>query len=415
MNSKKILTDSKRASRALLKIEDSRISAFLKTLAKELEKNSANILRENLKDLKNIDVKNAIYDRVRLDKVKIEGIAKGVREIAEYKSPIGISLEKRTLKNGLKLEKITTPLGTVGVIFEARPNVVVDVFAICFKAKNVCILKGGSDAKHSNEILMKIIKNTLRKFFGRNDFVELLPNERKYTNELMCADGMVDLLIPRGSMALIDFVRKNATVPVIETGAGVCHTYFEESGNVRDSAEIIFNAKTQRPGVCNALDTLIVNEKALKHLPKLCVKLAEKEVEIFADDKSFKKLKGNYPAELLKKSTKESFGTEYLSLKMSIKTVKNIEEAISHINTFGSGHSEAILSFNKKNIERFLNEVDASCVYANASTRFTDGGEFGLGAEIGISTQKLHARGPMGIRELTSYKWQIKGSGQIHK
>ncbi|MFA5821173.1 MAG: glutamate-5-semialdehyde dehydrogenase, partial [Candidatus Gracilibacteria bacterium] len=293
------------------------------------------------------------------------------------------------------------------------PNVVTDIFALCFKAKNGCVLKGGSDCQATNEALMKLIKKSMEKFLKNSDAAVLLPNDKKVIGEFMKSDRLVNVLIPRGGAGLIDFVRKNSSIPVIETGAGVVHVFFDESGKTDMGKQIILNAKTQRPSVCNAMDTLLMHEKKLPELPDLCVMLEEKGVEIFADAKAYEALKGRYKDELLKKAEKDSFGCEFLSLQMAVKTVANVDEAIEHINTFGSGHSEAIITDNRENSEKFLEEVDAACVYVNASTRFTDGGEFGMGAEVGISTQKLHARGPMGLRELTSYKWEVVGSGQV--
>ena len=400
-----LLQKVKASSRKLVMVDGEEIRQSLLTLADALVKKSDEILEANKKDLSSIDAEDPIYDRVLLTEERISDIAESVREVARYDSPIGEIIEARTLENGLELSKVRTPIGVVGVIFEARPNVVIDIFTLCYKSKNACVLKGGSQSIHSNQALIDIIHEILED----KNVVVLLPNDRELIGEFLKMDEYVDVIIPRGGKGLIDFVRKNSLIPVIETGAGVVHTYFDEDGDLTKGEGIVFNAKTHRPSVCNALDTLIVHSSRLKDLPALCEKLAEKKVEIFADNIAFEALEGY---EYLQTATSEDFGNEYLSLKMSIKVVDNLDEAIDHINTFGSGHSEAIITENKEAADRFLKAIDAAAVYVNASTRFTDGGVFGLGAEVGISTQKLHARGPMGIKELTSYKWQIIGDGQ---
>jgi len=407
------LKKAKQAGRKLVSVSDKDIGAVLFKLSDLLKKNKKEILAANKKDLLKIDKKLSIYDRILLTEERINELADGLKTIANYASPIGKIIEEKPLKNGLKLRKISVPLGVVGVIFEARPNITIDVFALCFKAKNACVMKGGSDCALSSEILMKMIKKALGKKL--ENAVTLLPNDRSVVAKFMRANNYVDVLIPRGSANLIKFVRENATIPVIETGAGVVHTYFDETGKVSMAEDIIFNEKNRRPSVCNALDTLIIHKSRLDDLKSICKPLISTKVKIFADKLSYDKLKNSYPKELLALAKAENFGKEYLSLQMSIKTVNNIQEAIDHINTYGSMHSEAIITENKNHAEKFLKEVDAACVYVNASTTFTDGGEFGLGAEIGISTQKLHARGPMGINELTSYKWLVYGKGQIRK
>ena len=303
-------------------------------------------------------------------------------------------------------------MGVVGVIYEARPNVTFDVFSLCFKSGNACVLKGGTDAYDSNVAIVNIIQSVLNKFGLDKNMVTLLPAGREATSDLMNAVGYVDVIIPRGGKGLIEFVRDNSRIPVIETGAGICHTYFDEFGDTEKGEKIIFNAKTRRVSVCNALDCVVIHEKRLAQLPELCKRLAEKNVIIYADVKAYTFLNGKYPKELLQKATAESFGTEFMDYKMAIKTVSSIEEAIQHITKYSSKHSECIVSENQDNIELFKKVIDAACVYSNASTAFTDGAQFGLGAEIGISTQKLHARGPMGLAELCSYKWIITGEGQ---
>ena len=353
------------------------------------------------------------YDRLQLTAERIHGIATDIENVAGLPSPVGKILKEEIRPNGLKISKITVPFGVIGIIYEARPNVTFDVFALCLKSGNACVLKGGSDAIYSNNAIVSVIKNVLRKFGVDENTVCLLSGGREETNEILHARSFIDLIIPRGSQGLIDFVRENATIPVIETGAGICHTYFDEFGDAEKGREIIFNAKTRRPSVCNALDCLIIHESRLDELPVFSKRLEEQNVEIYADQKSFSQLAGIYPYDLLHKATEESFGTEFLSLKMAVKTVANFDEALAQINKYSSKHSEAIISENAQNIEKFRKMVDASSVYSNASTAFTDGAQFGLGAEIGISTQKLHARGPMALEELTSYKWIVEGNGQV--
>jgi len=350
-----------------------------------------------------------------LTRERIEAIAGDIRVVAALPSPLAKILMETVRPNGMKVKKISVPFGVVGIIYEARPNVSFDVFSLCLKSGNACVLKGGTDAYHSNAAIIQIIQSVLEKSRLDKNIVTLLPAGREATADLMNAVGFVDVIIPRGGKGLIDFVRKNSKVPVIETGAGICHTYFDEFGDVEKGKEIIFNAKTRRVSVCNALDCLIIHEKRLPDLPRLCEKLAEKQVMIFADIKSFTFLNGKYPKLLLQKATNESFGTEFLDFKMSIKTVESLDIAIAHITKFSSKHSECIVSENKKNIAVFDKTVDAACIYTNVSTAFTDGAQFGLGAEIGISTQKLHARGPMGLSELCTYKWIIKGDGLTRK
>ena len=389
------------------------INKVLKSVAEATLKNTDYIISENKKDLARMDVSDPRYDRLELTRGRLEAIASDILKVAELPSPVGRILSETTRPNGLKISRISVPFGVIGIIYEARPNVTFDVFSLCFKSGNACILKGGSDAINSNVAITKIIRSILEKEGINPDILALLPAGRSETAQLLSADKYVDLIIPRGSRGLIDFVRENATIPVIETGAGICHTYFDESGDKEIARKIINNAKTRRVSVCNALDCVIVNEKRLADLDYLVGLCADKDVIIYADAKAYKSLKGKYPSKLLMKADKSSFGTEFLSCKMSVKTVASTEEAIRHINAYGSKHSEAIISGNKANIELFKIQVDASSVYANTSTAYTDGAEFGLGAEIGISTQKLHARGPMALEALTTYKWIIDGNGQI--
>lgn len=410
-----ILEKARLASYDLNLLETARLDAVLHAVADATEENMQFILSENRKDLDKMDPTNPKYDRLQLTENRVREIAKGIREVAMLPSPLNLILEERVRPNGLKLQKISVPFGVIGIIYEARPNVSLDVFSLCFKSGNVCLLKGGSDAACSNRAIVDIIRDVLVKQNVNPDFVTLLPNEREATTELLNAVGYVDLIIPRGSSGLINFVRANAKVPVIETGAGICHTYFDEFGDKEKAERIVFNAKTRRVSVCNALDCLIVHEQRLSDLAFVCQRLADKKVIIYADAKSYSFLLGKYPSELLQKATNESFGTEFLDYKMSVKTVETLQQAIAHITKYSSKHSEAIISENAANVAYFQKVVDAACVYTNASTAFTDGGQFGLGAEIGISTQKMHARGPMALREITSYKWLISGDGQVRE
>jgi len=404
-----------KASRSLNMVSENTINQVLLAVAEEAVAKTELILAENARDLSAMDRNNPMYDRLLLTKERIEGIAQDIRNVVLLPSPVGKILMETLRPNGLKITKITVPFGVVGIIYEARPNVSFDVFSLCLKSGNACVLKGGTDAYHSNLAIIVVIQTVLEKFGLDKNIVTLLPAGRESTAELLNATGYVDVIIPRGGKSLIDFVRDNSKVPVIETGAGICHTYFDEFGDVEKGANIIFNAKTRRVSVCNALDCLVIHEKQLRNLPLLCAKLAEKNVIIYADVKAYTFLNGKYPKALLEKANTESYGIEFLDYKMSIKTVESIEEAIEHISTYSSKHSECIVSENRENTAIFDTMVDAACVYTNASTSFTDGAQFGLGAEIGISTQKLHARGPMGLEELCSYKWIVKGNGQIRK
>ncbi len=399
-----------KSSRKLIGIQDLQVRQVLDDLAELAEAQIPFLLKENQKDLDRMEKTNPMYDRLLLSDSRIKGIAGEIRQVANLESPLGILLEKRTLENGLELSKITVPLGVIGIIYEARPNVTFDVFTLALKSGNGLVLKGGSDADFSNRAIMTLIHQVLEKHGLPAEAFQLLPPDRAATKALLEAVGYVDVIIPRGSQGLIGFVRQNAKVPVIETGAGIVHTYVDETADLEKSKAILHNAKTRRPSVCNSLDCLIIHESRLKDLSELILPMLNSGVAVFVDEKAFASISTNpqiHPAQA------EHFGTEFLSLKLSIKTVQNLDEALDHIATYSSKHSEAILSENPEAIERFLNEVDAAAVYANASTAFTDGNQFGLGAEIGISTQKLHARGPMALRELTSYKWVVRGSGQV--
>ncbi len=402
-----------KASSSLNLVSDETIKSVLLALADETLAKSDLILNENAKDLAAMDKVNPMYDRLLLTKERIEGIAADIRNVASLPSPLGKILMETTRPNGMKISKITVPFGVIGIIYEARPNVSFDVFSLCLKSGNACVLKGGTDANNSNSAIVKVIQSVLLKFGLDQNTVTLLPAGREATAELMNAAGTVDVIIPRGGKGLIDFVRDNSRIPVIETGAGICHTYFDEFGDAENGKEIIFNSKTRRVSVCNAMDCLIINKKRLADLPQLCEKLATKNVIIYADEKAYTFLNGKYPTALLQKATDESFGIEFLDYKMSVKTVTSVLDAVEHIAKYSSKHSECIVSEDENNITYFEKVVDASCVYTNVSTSFTDGAQFGLGAEIGISTQKQHARGPMALAELCSYKWIIKGNGQI--
>ncbi|MGV3587539.1 MAG: glutamate-5-semialdehyde dehydrogenase [Adhaeribacter sp.] len=413
MDLQPIFQNTQKASRGLGLLAPEKVNAVLQDLADAAVAQTSFLLSENEKDLARMDPTDPKYDRLKLTANRLADIANDIRNVAGLTSPLSKILLEKELPNGLQISKISVPLGVVGVIYEARPNVTFDVFALCFKTGNACILKGGSDAAASNAAIISVIHAVLTQHHIDTNIAALLPPDRQATEALLQAIGYVDVLIPRGSQALIDFVRQNAKVPVIETGAGIVHTYFDESADLTKGQAIVANAKTRRVSVCNALDCLLVHQNRLPDLPALTAPLAAKAVEIFADEAAFAALQGTYPTELLKPAQAEHFGTEFLAMKMAIKTVENFSAALEHIANYSSKHSEAIISEDAGNIQQFLNSVDAAAVYANASTAFTDGAQFGLGAEIGISTQKLHARGPMGLEELTSYKWLVQGNGQV--
>ena len=403
------------ASRELALLNDDIINQILNAVADAAIAETPFILAENKKDLARMDKNDPKYDRLKLTKERLKGIAADTRNVATLPSPLGKVLKESVRPNGMRLTKVSVPFGVIGIIYEARPNVSFDVFSLCLKSGNACILKGGSDADCSNRAIISVIHEVLKKFNINPHIVELLPADREATAALLNAVGYVDLIIPRGSSRLIHFVRENAKIPVIETGAGICHTYFDEFGDVNKGAAIIHNAKTRRVSVCNALDCAIIHEKRLIDLPMLCEKLKDSHVIIYADAQAYQALKNRYPAELLEHAKAESFGTEFLDYKMAVKTVKSFEDALGHIQENSSKHSECIVTENKERAALFTKIVDAACVYTNVSTAFTDGAQFGLGAEIGISTQKLHARGPMGLEEITSYKWVIEGDGQTRR
>ena len=389
--------------------------SLLLALADELEKRTPELLEANLEDVKAMPQDSPLLDRLRLDEGRIKAIASDMRNVASLPDPLGLTLEDRTLPNGLRLRKVSVPFGVVGVIYEARPNVTFDVFSLCFKSGNACILKGGRDASNSNAAAVRIIKDVLSSKGITPEAVNLLPPTHEAADELLGATGYVDLVIPRGGRKLIDFVRNNSRVPYIETGAGVVHTYIDADADTAKATAIVCNAKTRRVSVCNALDCLIVNKSRLGDLPAICAPLETRRVDILADGPAYEALEGNYDGSLLKHSIPSDYGTEFMAYRMAVKTVADIHEAIEHISTYGSGHSECIVTEDAPSAETFRQEIDAACVYVNAPTSFTDGAQFGLGAEIGISTQKLGARGPMGLKEITTYKWLIDGNGQVRK
>ena len=402
---------AKRAAAQVALIPDAERAAALEAVADVICAHSAELLAANAEDLARMDPQNPLYDRLKLTQERLDGIASDMRHVAALPSPLGRTLEDRTLPNGLRLRKVSVPFGVIGVIYEARPNVTFDVFSLCFKSGNVSLLKGGSDADASNRAAVALIRRVLAERGLPEEAVTLLPPTHEAVGELLGAVGYVDLVIPRGGRRLINYVRDNAKVPCIETGAGVVNTYFDAAGDLEIGQRIVLNAKTRRVSVCNALDCLIVHRDRLADLPALVEPLAAKNVLIYADEAAFAALDGKYPK--LEPATPESFGTEYMDYKMAIRTVASIDEALAHIARYGSGHSESIVTADPAAAERFRAEVDAACVYVNAPTSFTDGAQFGLGAEIGISTQKLGARGPMALCEITTYKWLIDGNGQV--
>jgi glutamate-5-semialdehyde dehydrogenase len=413
MTLKDTFAQVKAASRTLAAIPDDRKNEVLCAVADAIVAHKDQLLAENAKDLARMDPKNPLYDRLQLTPKRLDDIASDMRHVATLPSPLGRVLKEKTLNNGLRLRRVSVPFGVIGVIYEARPNVTYDVFSLCFKSGNACVLKGGKDADDSNRAAMQVIHDVLRSFGIDPAVAALLPATHEATGEMLNAVGFIDVCIPRGGRKLIDFVRDTARVPVIETGAGVVDTYFDKAGDVEMGAAIVCNAKTRRVSVCNTLDCLLVHSDRLADLPRLCAPLAEKKVVLYADARAFDALAGKYPAEFLQHATKESFGTEFMDYKMAIRTVDSLEEALAHIQQYGSGHSESIVTDDEPTARRFQQAVDAACVYWNAPTSFTDGAQFGLGAEIGISTQKLGPRGPMALEEMCTYKWLIDGNGQI--
>ena len=400
----------KRASKSLALLTDEQRNEILNAVASAIIDNKVRILKANTQDLTKMSKDNPLYDRLQLTEERLDGIASDMRNVAILPTPLGHITKQKTLPNGLRLCRVSVPFGVIGMIYEARPNVTFDVFSLCFKSGNACILKGGKDADCSNREEVALIHEVLEQYGVSKDVVALLPATHEATGEMLNAVGYVDLCIPRGGRKLIDFVRDTARIPVIETGAGVVNTYFDEEGDLEMGKAIINNGKTRRVSVCNALDCLIIHKSRLQDLPALCEKMAEKDVIIYADTQAYAALDGKYP--YLEHTTDDSFGTEFMDYKLAIKTVASLEEALEHIDDNGSGHSESIITMNEQTARKFQAHVDAACVYWNAPTSFTDGAQFGLGAEIGISTQKLGPRGPMALEEICTYKWLIEGEGQ---
>jgi len=410
MTNNDTFSSARSAGRALSLLPSRTINAVLTDLADAAERESASLLAANAEDLSRMEPSDPRYDRLRLTEDRLRDIAADLRKVASLPSPLGKTLKQTVLPNGLELTRVSVPFGVIGIIFEARPNVCFDCFALCLKAGSACILKGGSDAASSCKAIVSLIHKVLALHGLPVSTVQLLTSHED-TDRLLTATGMVDLIIPRGSQRLINYVRKNAQVPVIETGAGVVHTYVDRDADLQKAIPIVLNAKTRRVSVCNALDCLLIHKDRLPDLPSICRPLWEKGVVIEADETAFSALSSCNKTQLCQAS-EESFGTEFLSLRMAVKTVSSVQEAIEHISRYGSGHSECIVTEDEDAARLFLAAVDASCVYHNAPTSFTDGAQFGLGAEIGISTQKLHARGPMALEEITTYKWIIRGNGQ---
>ena len=408
-----LLQESRKASKIVQIASDKKRQEVLLTIADLLHKNTPHILEENQKDLVRMDDADPKKDRLLLNQSRIEGLIESLQVIASLSDPTNQIQSDKTLANGLNIQKISVPMGVVGAIFESRPNVTIDIAALAIKSGNACVLRGGSDAEYSNVVLVSIIQSALEKCGLPRSIVQLMPIDRKYVQELLEADRYVDIIIPRGSQGLIDYVRTHSKVPTIETGAGVCHTYVTANADLEKAKKIVINAKVQRPSVCNSLDTVVVDKNiAASFLPMLKEGFLEYKVDIYADEEAYSILKNaGYP--FLNHADEEDFGREFLSYACSIKTVLDLNEAITHIEKYSSRHSEAIISEDKEQCELFMASVDAAAVYSNASTRFTDGGEFGLGAEIGISTQKLHARGPFALEKLTTEKWIVRGNGQI--
>ncbi|MBQ9236700.1 MAG: glutamate-5-semialdehyde dehydrogenase [Prevotella sp.] len=405
---------AKKASRALALISDAKRNEVLLAVADAIKAGEQAILKANEEDLERMDKTSPLYDRLQLTPKRLEDIASDMRHVAELPSPLGRVLKEKTLDNGLHLRRVSVPFGVIGMVFEARPNVAFDVFSLCFKSGNACVLKGGKDADSSNKAIVALIHQVLTEKGIDTGVVQLLPATHEATGEMLNAVGYVDVCIPRGGRKLIDFVRDNAKVPVIETGAGVVHAYFDKDGDIEKGKRIVNNAKTRRVSVCNSLDCLVIHKDRIGDLPELIAPLAASDVRIYADQAAQSILSGSsYPQELIEQAREHHYGTEFMDYKMAIRTVGSLDEAIEHITENGSGHSECIITEDKEAARQFEAQVDAACVYVNAPTSFTDGAQFGLGAEIGISTQKLGPRGPMALEEITTYKWLIEGDGQV--
>lgn len=406
-----IFRKTKDASLYLAQLSDADKSAVLHAVADAIKHDTDTLLAANAADLSRMEKSNPLYDRLLLTPSRLDNIASDMRHVACLPSPLGHITCERTLDNGLHLRRVSVPFGVIGVIYEARPNVTFDVFALCLKSGNACILKGGKDADDSNKAAVRIIKDVLEKHGISPEIINLMPATHEATQEMLNAVGYVDLCIPRGGKRLIEFVRDNARIPVIETGAGVVHAYFDKYGDLEMGKAIVNNAKTRRVSVCNALDCLLIHKDRLPDLKALCQPMAGR-VTIYADKRAAEMLDD---AILCADDDKDVYGREWMDYKMSVKTVDTIEDALSHIRRYSSGHSECIITDDEASAELFRQHVDAACVYVNAPTSFTDGAKFGLGAEIGISTQKLGPRGPMGLNEMTTYKWLIDGHGQTRQ
>ena len=408
-----LIRKAKEASRSLLGIAPDRVAQVLAKTASRIVENADFIIAENRKDLLRMDEGNPDYDRLRLSPERVADIASDMLAVSRLPEPYGRVLSETVRPNGMRIAKVSVPFGVIGVIYEARPNVTADVFGLCFRAGSACVLKGGHDADLSSRAIVNVIHACLREEGLPEDLCVLLPGERESAAVMMEAVGLIDVIIPRGGRGLIDYVRTHSVVPVIETGAGVCHTYIDASASLEKSVAVVCNAKTRRVSVCNALDCLLIHRDRLADLPSIAAPLKERNVVIYADSEAFDALRDTYPHLLLEHASAESYGTEFRDYKMAVRTIGSLDEALEHISAFGSHHSECIMSEDMDAVRRFQTEVDAACVYANVSTAFTDGGQFGFGAEIGISTQKLHARGPMALPELCTYKYIISGDGQI--
>lgn len=403
---------AKAASLTLPMLSDDKRNAVLQAVARAIEARTPQLLEANAQDLARMDRSNPMFDRLMLTADRLKGIASDMCHVSMLPSPLGRTLKETTLPNGLHLRRVSVPFGVIGMIYEARPNVTFDVFSLCFKSGNACVLKCGKDAEYSCRAGVDLIHDVMRQFGVDEGAVMLLPPTHEATDEMLQATGYIDLCIPRGGKRLIQAVRDKARVPVIETGAGVVSIYIDCKADIKMAADIVLNGKTRRVSVCNALDCLIVHSAQLPQLYRICEPLAAKQVTIYADERAFEVLRGHYPSTLLQPTDEECFGTEFLDYKLAVKTVDSLEEAVRHIALYDSGHSEAIVTADPDAARRFQMTVDAACVYVNAPTSFTDGGQFGMGAEIGISTQKLGPRGPMALEEITTYKWLIDGNGQ---
>ena len=402
----------KAVSKSLALLSDAQRSEILMAVADAIVDFKERILIANEKDLARMDATNPLYDRLQLTDKRLDDIAADIRKVASLPTPLGHITKEKTLPNGLRIHRVSVPFGVIGIIYESRPNVTFDVFSLCFKSGNACILKGGSDADLSNQAAVELIHEVLNRYGVHPEVVTLLPATHEATGEMLNAVGYIDLCIPRGGRRLIDFVRDTARIPVIETGAGVVNTYFDKDADLEMGKAIVCNAKTRRVSVCNALDCLIIHQERLGDLTALVEPLLDSKVTIYADELAYQFLSSFYPDILLGTATTKFYGTEFMDYKMAIRTVASLDEALAHIEQYGSGHSEAIITRNEDTARQFQQKVDAACVYWNAPTSFTDGAQFGMGAEIGISTQKLGPRGPMALEEITTYKWLIEGEGQ---